>query len=65
MGFLDKYAFPTQIVYNVINKEGGGKCSGSADLSLETIVKKCRTGNCGNKRKSTFIKRPKKNTLHV
>lgn len=30
MGFLDKYEFPNQAVYNLKTKEGGSKCSGLA-----------------------------------
>ncbi len=35
MGFLDKYEFPNQAVYNLKTKEGGSKCSGSAEVETE------------------------------
>ncbi len=38
MGFLDKYEFPNQAVYNLKTKEGGSKCSGSAEVETEIEV---------------------------
>lgn len=64
MGFLDKYAFPNQAVYNLANKEGGGKCTGSADASAIKKIGECQSSNCG-------IKKPEKDeklkttTLHA
>ena len=57
MGFLDKYAFPNQVVYNVINKEGGGNCAGAAELSLSKNTEKCCDGTCKNKKKLPRIKK--------
>lgn len=39
MGFLDKFAFPNQAFYNVIVHEGGGKCNGSAEVTLQKAGK--------------------------
>ena len=39
MGFLDKYEFPNNAIYNLKTKDGGSKCSGVAKIDVKPIEK--------------------------
>lgn len=39
MGFLDKYEFPNNAIYNLKTKDGGSKCSGIAKIDVKQIEK--------------------------
>ncbi len=43
MGFLDKYEFPNNAIYNLKTKDGGSKCSGVAKIDVKPIEKLVET----------------------
>lgn len=59
MGFFDKVQFPNNAIYNVKTKEGGSKCSGSAELKSENCIverkKENATTNSGQNRSSSKL----------
>lgn len=44
MSFLDRVQFPNTAIYNIVNKEGGSKCAGIAEVEMPT--QQSETASC-------------------